>query len=317
MNETIDDALALWGWQGARATLISHRENAVYRVVATDGRKAALRIHRMGYNSRDEIQAELWWADELARAGIPTPGPIRRPDGSLAARLRSGRIASMVSWVRGTPIGSGSTPLPYPAHRRLEMYHDLGQLLARLHRASDEMTLPADFTRRRWDAQGLLGDNPLWGRFWEHPALGHTERADILAARDTAAGVLATLGSGDFGLIHADALRENVMQTDTGLALIDLDDSGFGWRLYDLAVAISQSIDDDDYTALRDAILRGYGEIRPLPARSTELFSLFAMLRCFASLGWCMSRMQPDNRAGAVYVARAIRMARRWLAQDS
>jgi len=320
MTESVSEAIALWGWRGARGTLISRRENAVYRIIAPDGRKAALRIHRMGYNTQGEIRSELWWAGELARVGIPTPRPIRRPDGTLVARLRSGRLASMVSWLEGRPLGSGSQPLSYPESRRQDLYRALGRLLARLHRASDEMTLPHDFTRRRWNAAGLLGDNPLWGRFWDHPALERADRADILAARDSAARVLSgldtTVGNGDFGLIHADALRENVMLTDTGLALIDLDDSGFGWRLFDLAVALSQSIDDDDYMALRDAILQGYGEVRNPPAQGAEMFVLFAMLRCFASLGWCMSRMPPGSTASKVYVARAIRMARHWLQQD-
>ena len=40
-------AARLWGAQVVR--LISHRENAVYEITLPDGQRAALRLHRPGY----------------------------------------------------------------------------------------------------------------------------------------------------------------------------------------------------------------------------------------------------------------------------
>ena len=44
----------------------------------------------------------------------------------------------------------------------------LGAKMARLHVASDKWTLPDGFARISWDRAGLLGDAPVWGRFWEN-----------------------------------------------------------------------------------------------------------------------------------------------------
>ncbi len=46
------------------------------------------------------------------------------------------------------------------------------------------MTLPADFTRPAWDIDGLTGDAPFWGRFWEHPALSPDQAATLRKGRD-------------------------------------------------------------------------------------------------------------------------------------
>ena len=48
------------------------------------------------------------------------------------------------------------------------------------------------------------------------------------------------LGQGPnvFGLIHADAHLDNVLFDGQQARLIDFDDCGFGYRIYDVAVAL-------------------------------------------------------------------------------
>ena len=67
---------------------------------------------------------------------------------------------------------------------------------------------------------GLLGDAPFWGRFWENPTLTGAEADLLIQARDDAR---AWLGQAQFPihLIHADALQENVLDGPKGLSLID------------------------------------------------------------------------------------------------
>ena len=43
-------ALRNWDLEDARLSLIKHRENAVFKV-EQNGRRAALRLHRLGYHS--------------------------------------------------------------------------------------------------------------------------------------------------------------------------------------------------------------------------------------------------------------------------
>lgn len=308
---TAIEALTHWGGSARPPRLISERENAVFEVALANAPRAALRLHRADYNSPAAIQSELWWVGQLAAMGFPTPGPIPASDGRLSVTLSDGRLATMLNWVEGEAIGSTDLPLAGSRADQRALYHNLGGLLARLHTTSDKLSLPPEFSRRIWDIDGFLGDQPLWGRFWQNPALNAKDLGLINAARAKAITDLNryVAKGADRGLIHADPLRENVFRGADGLTLIDFDDSGFGFRLYDLTTALSQSLDDDNYGDLRSAILAGYAEQRPLDDQAERLFPLFAMLRTFASLGWVMPRLSADHPAIPRYVDRARKAA--------
>ena len=66
-------ALAAWGIRAESLELLKYRENAVFRVVAQDGRQYALRIHRAGYHSDAELRSELEWMRALSEDGFDVP----------------------------------------------------------------------------------------------------------------------------------------------------------------------------------------------------------------------------------------------------
>jgi len=312
-------ALGYWGVTDCAPQLIAQRENAVFRVTLADGRPAALRLHRPGYNSVAEIRSELWWTQAMAARGFRVPEPIARPDGGLLAEVDEGQTATMISWIEGAPIGYSGELLSGTFAEQEQLYQQIGGLLAEMHTISDTLKPPPDFTRRNWNRDGLLGDSPLWGRFWEHPVLTAQDRSVILAAREKARGDLAAydaIGAAK-GLIHADALRENVFSTAGGLVLIDFDDSGYGYRMFDLAVAVSQSLEDENYASLRDAVLAGYAALRPLSEADTGRMELFALLRTFASLGWIVPRLAADEPSHKKFIRRAVLQSQGYLDQGS
>ena len=69
-------------WGGHSPRLIRNRENAVFEISLPSG-PAALRLHRMGYQSDAAIWSELWWCDALAAAGLPISTPILSQSGAL------------------------------------------------------------------------------------------------------------------------------------------------------------------------------------------------------------------------------------------
>lgn len=295
-NALAAEAAAQWG--GTLTRLLSDRENMVYEIALPSGR-AALRLHRAGYQNPAAIRSELWWCDGLARAGVPVPAAVPSREGDLLVTLSNGRHASVIAWMDGDPLGEAGCPFTRPLAETLALHHSLGRLLAQLHRATDALALPADFTRPRWDSDGLVGDTPFWGRFWDHPAATPDQHTVLTRARD----FLRERLGGDTGLIHADVLRENVLVNGSSLSLIDFDDSGFGFRLYDLGTVLSQNLYEPAYPQIRDALMSGYG------TTDTAMVEVFTLARTCASVGWTMPRLAPDDPIHRSHLARAVMRA--------
>jgi Ser/Thr protein kinase RdoA (MazF antagonist) len=291
------EAAALWG--GRLTRLLRDRENVVYEMALPAGR-AALRLHRVGYQSAAAIRSELWWYDALAQAGVPVPAALPSLGGDVLVTLSNGRHASAIQWLEGEALGEAGVPFALPLAQVLDLHHALGALLARLHRATDGLSLPEGFIRPRWDLDGLVGEAPFWGRFWDHPLASADQRAMLIRARDGLRERLA----GNQGLIHADVLRENVLVDGGHVALIDFDDSGFGFRLYDLGTVLSQNLYEPAYPAIRDALMAGYG------TSDTALVEAFTLARTCASVGWTMPRLAADDPIHRSHLARAVRWAK-------
>lgn len=300
------EAAALWGGRVLR--LIRNRENAVFEIALPQGR-AALRLHRMGYQDQAAIRSELWWCAALAARGVAVPSALPSKAGRLLEVLQAGRTASVIDWVEGEALGEAGVPFKQPLEVVLQRHHALGRLLAHLHAETDRLDLPADFTRPRWDIDGLVGEAPQWGRFWEHPTATPAQAGILRRARAFLRERLTEHArDGDFGLIHADVLRENLLVRDGALTLIDFDDSGYGFRLYDLGTVLSQNLYEPAYPAIRDALIEGYSETR---AASSDLVELFTLARTCASVGWTMPRLSPDDPICARHIARATGLAER------
>lgn len=311
LQDLANTAARAWGGSSHGPRLLSHRENAVFEVALPGGR-AALRLHRPGYRSDAQIHSELDWTRHLVAAGFPAPPPVAMPDGGWLLHLGDAQRATVIGWMDGAPIGSGDDRLGAGS---VSEYADIGALLARLH--LDTIAMGAErFERPRWDIDGLTGAQPLWGRYWEMSLLSGDERGLIEAARNAARARLAAYlaGGAEVTLIHTDALRENVFRTVDGLALIDFDDSGFGFIMYDLAASLTQLVDDPLYPRVREAIMDGYASVRPLRDEDRAAFDMFAMLRAFSALGWTMPRLPADHPKLAAYVRRAVAMAGAFLA---
>ncbi len=302
---TIQDqaAEAAAHWQGRILRLISNRENAVFEMATPHGR-AALRLHRQGYQDPAAIQSELWWCAALADAGVSVPRPLPALDQSLLVSLSDGRIASCIAWAEGNPLGENGKPFTAPLPVLLDQHYALGQLLAKMHSATDQLTLPDNFTRPRWDVDGLVGETPFWGRFWDHPEATPDQVTQLRHIRDWLKTRLTDhAATGNFGPIHADVLRENILVQGQSLSLIDFDDSGLGFRLYDLGTAMLHNFYEPAYSDLRDAMIDGYNTLRPADRDTVEMFTL---ARTCASVGWTMPRLAPDDPINKTHIARCL-----------
>ncbi|MEM7376728.1 MAG: phosphotransferase [Pseudomonadota bacterium] len=287
---TAQAALAKWPLTVADVHLFAQRENAVYQLRTDTGVRFALRVHRQGYQSDVALVSELDWMQHLHGAGLPVPVPVPSDDGRLL-RYQDGFAVDVLTWLDGEPLGQSGTPLTL-ADREGGFFR-LGQTLARVHTASDAWTLPNGFDRSAWDLDGLIGDAPLWGPYLDSPALTAAQRSTLVRVREAVRAALDGTAL-DYGLIHADAVPENVLLTPDGLALIDFDDSGFGYRLFDVATALLKHRAEPDYPRLQTALLAGYRALRPL---DTTHLAAFNVLRAQTYIGWIRARIDEPGAA--------------------
>lgn len=307
MTANVVRALHLWGLERAGFALAAQRENEVWQVL--DGpRRLALRFHRPGYRTMAELRSELDWMEMLAEAGMAVPRPVRNMGGALLGEV-DGHHVSLLTWLDGRPIGQTGRLVPGLDPMKVGML--IGVQMARMHDLSDHWTTPAGFARPDWSVKGLLGPDPLWGRFWEHPDLDPDQRGLLLATRDRALATFeACAPAADLGLIHADLVAENVLIDDQTVAFLDFDDGAWGYRDFDLATVLVKFIGQPEYQPLRTGLCAGYAVRRPVH-QSTLDFML--LLRALTYPGWIMTRL--DEPGGRQRSARMLDAALR-LAKD-
>ena len=303
-----EKACIFWGGYIEQPKLIKHRENAVFDVTLRGNVRVALRLHRPGYKKQEEIESELWWTNALAEQGFPVPVPVQNVDGNYLSEISPEFIATVIKWVNGKPIGTADAN-QLKISKQIDF--ELGKVIGNLHNITEDLSFPDWFSRPSWGIEGLLGEYPNWGKFWEGEHLRSKEKEIFTIARDRAYSLLKQYekeGAKTL-LIHADVIGENVFQNDSGISLIDFDDCGYGFPIYDLATATIQSLEDINYQRRCNLILEGYDKVRSLKQIDTDLFPIFAMLRVLATSAWIVPRVSTNDPKIQIYKDRAITQA--------
>ncbi|MGO4568856.1 phosphotransferase enzyme family protein [Rhizobium sp. 2YAF20] len=317
LNARAREALVHWGLGAQTPQLLKHRENAVFRISLENGEPAALRLHRPGYHDEQSLASELSWTAALRQANMRVPAPIATPDGRHIVTLPAtpdfdAQHVDIVSWMAGIPLGQSGVPLAHSPERLGAIFRALGGTMARMHVATDTWTPPSSFHRPVWDSDGLLGEQPLWGRFWDCAGLSPDQHQRLSALRlllRTQLDGLSPLEL-DYGLIHADLVRENVLVDGDDIQLIDFDDGGYGWRMFDIATALFKNRDEPHYALIETALIGGYSAVRPLPDSALKTLPLFMCLRSLTYIGWMGERAgSPDAGRLQRYVSDALTLA--------
>lgn len=298
----------------AEVTLVSLSENAVFAVDdPATGVRSALRLHRPGYQSRRAIESELAWVTALRAAGVvATPPVLPARDGGLVTVARSAdageRFAVRFGWVAGVePTGE----------RLVDDFRTLGAMAARLHDHARHWRRPPWFTRQTWNHATMVGPAGHWGRWQDGVGVGAQERAVLGRLAELLGRRLAAFGAGPdrFGLVHADMRLANLLVDGSELTLIDFDDSGFGWYLYDLGAALSFVEDDPRVPELIDAWVAGYRTVAELDAAEVAELPTFVLLRRLLLVAWVGSHQDSPFAAslGAAFTRVSCELAEAYL----
>jgi Ser/Thr protein kinase RdoA (MazF antagonist) len=309
-------ALARYGLSDQRSLrMINLSENATYLITDPGtGRDGILRVHRVDYHGREAIESELNWLTALRiEAEVSTPRVILTSDGD--------RVVSVE--VEGRPrhaVLFEVVPGIEPDHVALDTdsFERLGAITARMHRHARSWSRPVGFTRFTWDWEHSLGDRPRWGRWQDGIGVGPEESAVLGAAASLVRRRLAAYGQSDdrFGLVHADLRLANLLVDDGRVNVIDFDDCGFSWFMYDFGTAVSFIEHDPRLPVWQEAWLRGYRSVEELGTEHEDMLATFVMLRRLLLVAWMgsHSHSRECQKVGPGYTASSLDLARRYVA---
>jgi Ser/Thr protein kinase RdoA (MazF antagonist) len=321
MQALAGSALARWDLTVTGLSPIKVRENAVFRIDLAGGGRAVLRVHRSGYHSDAALESEFAWLRALEAAAIRVPRVIRSRQGrdfEIVDGAGGSRQIDVFEWIEGRQLGSVESGVGTDGTTVAEQYEQIGALAARMHNQTEGWTPPASFRRHAWDGAGLIGESPFWGRFWELEALSRSERELLQELRRVAGLDLEGFGRSPdrYGLIHADLVPENLLVDGDRVCVIDFDDAGFGWHLFELATSLYFISGESIYGVARDALVRGYRRERALSDAAIERLSLFLAVRGTTYLGWVHTRpgSETARELTPYLVERACAVAHEYLA---
>jgi Ser/Thr protein kinase RdoA (MazF antagonist) len=310
--------LRRWGLSTATTvTLWNLSENATFVLMEPKtSRELVLRVHRVGYSSMHEIRSELAWIQALRNSGtVDTAAPQQGIDGALVQTLisPSGQPSRYAVAFERLPGAQ-----PDATHDAVRWFERLGELTARMHQHARGWAPPPDFRRRRWDLDGMVGANAHWGPW--RAAIG-LDAAGNQVLEDALVLIRERLerygeSADRFGLIHADLRLANLLVDDAHLRIIDFDDCGFSWFLYDFASAVSFIEEQPIVPALLQAWLAGYTRVAPLSAEDRAEIPLFVILRRIVLTAWLASHSEISfaRQFGATYTQGTVSLARQLLA---
>jgi len=257
-------------------------ENLTFRVDRRAADPVVLRIYRPGGRSPAEIRSELAWMNAIRQeAGSLLPAVIPAPDGREIMQI-TGKPALEPCYA----VLFSCAPGREPADDELAAWFPtLGAITARLHQHARSWTPPPWFERPRWDLATTLGDRPHWGP-WHASVTDAEERRQMQRLADVVTARLTRFGDRPerFGLVHADLRLANLLVDGERITVIDFEDCGFSWYLYDLACALTFNEGRGDVGELIAAWVDGYRQIAPLSiADETEIDSLLMLRRLMLS----------------------------------
>ena len=299
--------------EGSTVELLNVSENATFLVRNNAGEEAILRVHRLGYHTTHEIESELDWMEALRlEASVRTPKVFASIDGRRVVSIREPRMDNERQCVMFEFLDGDA-----PQEQDLESFEQLGSLTARMHQHARNWSMPKNFSRFHWDLDSAFGSNCRWGRWQDGLGVGIEEKKILRRLEETLRNRLLLFGksSDRYGLIHADTRLANLLVTPFGVSVIDFDDCGFSWYLYDLATAVSFFEDSPQVPELIDRWLQGYRSVAVLPVEDEQEIWTFILFRRLLLVAWIGSHGAAEiaQELGASYTVRSCELAERYL----
>lgn len=310
-----------WGMsESANVRLLTLSENATFIVEDSTSKDQALktkiivRVHRPNYHSPKEIASEIAWINALRQdSSIHIPAPLPLDDGSFIASFDDeGQTRHLVAF----EFMAGSEPSVDDS--LTAGFELLGKISAQLHHHASQWQTPESFIRKSWTFETSFGDNPLWGDWRQALGLEKEGKAVLESLCKKLESQLSIYGETPdrFGLVHADLRLANLLIDQNKLSVIDFDDCGFSWFMYDFASAISFYEDSPHVPDLITAWLKGYRTVRPLSHEHEAMIPTFILFRRLLLTAWIATHSETETAIEAgleAYTKGTVQLAQQYL----
>jgi Ser/Thr protein kinase RdoA (MazF antagonist) len=284
----------------------SFATNLFYRVTSASGERLMLRLAVPGWRTSEDLQAEALWLDALGREtaiSVPRIRPAR--SGDLVLPMCQPGVpqvwnTTLMTWVPGRLLGR------YLTERNLER---MGALFAALHHHGASWAPPAGFTTRRfehWLSRGeenlIVAGGPSVAVVPQPERLVQlpSPSSDVLQRmHQHVESAYATIDRSDLRVIHCDLWHDNIKLYRGVLQPLDFEDTVWGFRAHDIAMAMLDLLEDTDearYAELLPAFRRGYKVHMPWPVDPIEPFQIGRLLW---KINW-VARFQPRGLLGMI-----------------
>lgn len=301
-EEAARAALQQYEMSGQWEIFLLHRsENVTFLISEKESeRRAVMRVARPGYHTAEELESEIRWVEKLWEEQVV---PVARP---IKNRQNCGVTFVTIS-ENGEPDKkkfaclmfeylSGIAPNPKKDFCALADFREIGRLAAKLHEQVIHWPAAETLRRPHWDYEQMLGENALFGDWRKCRDL---DEDDFRVVSETCKQIQTRLRSygkrrETYGLIHSDLRAANLLKNQDQIQVIDFDDSGFGWFLYDAAAAVSFVEEDERVGEWLKEWVQGYQTIRNLSVQDKKMIPVFVMARRIQLMAWITSHDDSD-----------------------
>ncbi|MFT3951576.1 MAG: phosphotransferase [Oscillospiraceae bacterium] len=257
--------------------------------------KRVLKLSAPDYYTREETEAEaLWMANLRKSTPLILPKVIAGVNGAYVQTILNPETGTTYNAMMYTYL-QGDADKALHGNDLLKKMIGVGRISATLHNFSARAT--ERISRITWDFNTLLGDAPFWGDWRRFPGMKPDQRTRIESAIVLIRKRLAAYGRGfdRFGLVHTDLQFGNIVIRGTSLQVVDFDDCGYGWFLYDLGGSLCGF--DEELDTLADAWLTGYRDVRNLSPADYAEIPTFILMRRIVRLAAVASGAPSGNSA--------------------
>lgn len=165
-----------------------------------------------------------------------------------------------------------------------QLYRQLGKIAATLHTRAVAWKYPDYFERMEWNFDGTFGKQ--WNNFYgvSYRSRQWLSKKDISVIDQCVALIkkrveLYGKAPDRYGMIHSDLRAANLLKNGDTLTVLDFDDSGKGWFMYDLASVVAFMEHRPDLPEVIKQLVSGYETVRPLSEEDKREIGTFVMMR--------------------------------------